>query len=102
MTPPPALSARLRSRLHADPAAAAFWRETTPSYRRTVVNWVLSAKRDQTRADRMATLIADCAAGRLVPPQRYGDPPAWLARAAAVAARVAAVRLAAATDHARR
>lgn len=72
--------------LAAVPAAQAFWDEATPSYRRAVTNWVQSAQREKTRDDRLATLVADCAAGRLVPPQRYGDPPAWLARAAAAAA----------------
>lgn len=72
--------------LAAVPAAQAFWDEATPSYRRAVTNWVQSAQREKTRDDRLATLVADCAAGRLVPPQRYGDPPAWLDRAAAAAA----------------
>ena len=67
------------------PAAQAFWEAAPPSYRRVAGNWVLSAKREQTRADRLATLVADCAAGRLIPPQRYGDEPRWLARAAAAA-----------------
>lgn len=72
--------------LAAVPAAQAFWDAAIPSYRRTATHWVQSAKREQTRADRLATLVADCAAGRLVPPQRYGDEPAWLTRAAAAAA----------------
>lgn len=67
------------------PAAQAFWEAAPPSYRRVAGNWVLSAKREQTRADRLATLVADCAAGRLIPPQRYGDEPRWVARAAAAA-----------------
>ena len=69
------------------PAAQAFWEAAPPSYRRVAGNWVLSAKREQTRADRLATLVADCAAGRLFPPQRYGDEPRWLARAAAASGR---------------
>ncbi|GAA5026185.1 YdeI family protein [Microbacterium fluvii] len=76
--------------ISASPAAAAFWQAATPGYRRAVANWVQSAKREQTRADRLATLVADSAAGRLVPFQRYGEPPAWLARAAAAAAAAAA------------
>ncbi|WP_349310030.1 YdeI/OmpD-associated family protein [Microbacterium sp. MM2322] len=71
--------------LAANPAAWAFWQEATPSYRRAVTHWVQGAKREQTRIDRLATLVEDCAAGRLVPFQRYGDAPAWLARAAAAA-----------------
>lgn len=80
------LDAEQLAALTADPAAAAFWREATDGYRRTVANWVQSAKREQTRADRLRTLISDSAAGALVPSQRYGDPPAWLARAAQAAA----------------
>lgn len=68
------------------PAAQAFWEAAPPSYRRVAGNWVLSAKREQTRADRLATLVADCAAGRLIPSQRYGTPPKWAERAAAAAA----------------
>ena len=48
------------------PAAQAFWEAAPPSYRRVAGNWVLSAKREQTRADRLATLVADCAAGRQI------------------------------------
>lgn len=72
--------------LAAVPAAQAFWDAATPSYRRTAGSWVQSAKREQTRTDRLAALVADCAAGRLIPPQRYGAPPVWLTRAAAAAA----------------
>jgi len=71
--------------LAADPAASAFWEEATPSYKKIVIRWLSSAKREQTRADRLATFLADSAAGRLIPSQRYGDQPAWLERAAAAA-----------------
>jgi uncharacterized protein YdeI (YjbR/CyaY-like superfamily) len=53
----------LEATLRADPAAAAFWDASPPSYRKAAAFWVTSAKRDQTRAARLATLIADCAAG---------------------------------------
>lgn len=79
------LTAEQAASLAANPAAQAFWEAATPSYRRSVANWVQSAKREQTRTDRLATLVEDCAAGRLVAIQRYGEPPAWLARAAAAA-----------------
>lgn len=74
--------------LAANPAAQAFWDAATPSYRRMATHWVQSAKRAQTRENRLTTLISDSAAGRLIPPQRYGDAPAWLARAGAAAAAV--------------
>ena len=63
-------------------AASAFWRLTTPSYRKIAVNWVMTAKQQATREKRMRQLIDDCAGGRLIPSQRYGTPPAWLRRAA--------------------
>lgn len=73
------------SALAADPAASAFWEVATPSYRKIVVRWLNDAKREQTRADRLATFVADSAAGRLIPTQRYGDVPRWVERAAAAA-----------------
>ncbi len=72
--------------LRADPAAAAFWDTATPSYRKLVAHWVADAKQESTRTRRLAQLVEDCAAGRLVKPQRYGTEPAWVARAAAAAA----------------
>jgi uncharacterized protein YdeI (YjbR/CyaY-like superfamily) len=71
--------------LAADPAAAAFWAEATPSYRKLAVNWVMSAKQQTTRDARAAQLVADSAAGRLIPSQRYGTPGRWTERAAAAA-----------------
>ena len=77
--------------LAADPAASAFWDEATASYRKVCVNWVSSARQQATNDKRMAQLIGDSATGRLIPSQRYGEPPRWLARAAqaAAAARIA-------------
>jgi uncharacterized protein YdeI (YjbR/CyaY-like superfamily) len=71
--------------LAADRKASAFWEAATAGYRASTIYWVMSAKQEATREKRMTQLIEDSAAGRLVPPQRYGDPPAWLARAAAAA-----------------
>ena len=73
------------AQLAADPAAMAFWAETTPSYRKLCVRWVTSAKQPSTNDARMTTLVADCAAGRLIPSQRYGTVPSWVKRAAAAA-----------------
>lgn len=64
--------------LRADPAAVAFfYGRATPSYRRGCVAWVMQAKTEATRQKRLAELIADSAAGRLIRPQRYGVPPKW-------------------------
>jgi len=66
--------------LDANSRAAHFWAAATPSYRKVAKNWVMSAKREATRDRRMAELIEDCAAGRLIKPQRYGVEPVWVAR----------------------
>jgi len=61
---PPGSEARLR----ATPGAWEYWQSRTPSYRRTATHWVLSAKREETRERRLATLVEDCAAGRPIKP----------------------------------
>ncbi len=61
-----------RELLQANPAALRYWEGQTPGYRRTATWWVVSAKREQTREKRLATLIADSAAGRMARPFRYG------------------------------
>jgi len=78
--------------LEANPAAAAFWAEATPSYRKVCISWVTSAKQPATNDARMTQLIEDSAAGRLIPSQRYGKTPAWVARAAAAAATAGVAR----------
>jgi uncharacterized protein YdeI (YjbR/CyaY-like superfamily) len=56
------------------PTAWAWFQAQPPSYRTTVTWWVVSAKKDETRARRLETLIAECAAGRRIgltpPPKR--------------------------------
>lgn len=69
--------------LAADPRAAAFWAKATPSYRKQCIHWVVSAKQQATRERRLAQLVADCAAGRLITPLRSSTEPAWAARARA-------------------
>jgi uncharacterized protein YdeI (YjbR/CyaY-like superfamily) len=46
--------------------AREFWERQPPSYRRMATYWVVSARREATRARRLATLIEDSAAGRRV------------------------------------
>lgn len=46
------------------PEAWAFWQAQSPSYRRTLTWWVVSAKREATRRQRLDRLIAASAAGR--------------------------------------
>ncbi len=63
--PPDALD-----RLRADKEAWRFWESRPAGYRRVATWWVVSAKRPETRERRLATLIEDCAAGRLIKFQR--------------------------------
>lgn len=57
--------------LRAVPEAWAFWERQPPSYKKAVAHWVTSAKRPETRAKRMAELVADCAAGLKIKSQRW-------------------------------
>lgn len=54
----------------ANRAAWADWEQRPPGYRKIVAHWVTSAKRPETRAKRLATLIEDSAAGRKIAPLR--------------------------------
>jgi uncharacterized protein YdeI (YjbR/CyaY-like superfamily) len=54
--------------------AWAYFQAEAPWYRRTATYWVVSAKREETRAKRLATLIADSAAGRRIGPLASGRP----------------------------
>lgn len=71
--------------LEADAAASAFWHAATAGYRKAAQHWVMQAKQAATRERRAAELVTCCAAGELIPPQRYGTTPSWLARASAAA-----------------
>jgi uncharacterized protein YdeI (YjbR/CyaY-like superfamily) len=59
-----ALDADMQRRFRADAQAWAFFTAQAPSYQRTAIWWVMSAKQDATRQRRLATLIADSAAER--------------------------------------
>jgi uncharacterized protein YdeI (YjbR/CyaY-like superfamily) len=59
-----ALAAEDEKALRANGVAWAWFEARPPSYRHAAVWWVVSAKQEATRARRLATLIADSAAGR--------------------------------------
>jgi len=53
--------------LHAfrrDAAAWAYFEALPPGYRKTVLHWIATAKKPETRAARLARLVAACAAGK--------------------------------------
>ncbi len=64
------LSDEYAARLRENEAAWRDWETRPPGYRRQVTNWIMSAKREETRERRLTTLIEDCAAGRKVKPLR--------------------------------
>lgn len=66
------LPPEVEQQIEANPAAWAYWQGQTPGYRRQVAFWIQSAVRDDTKARRLAALIADSAAGRMVKPFRFG------------------------------
>jgi uncharacterized protein YdeI (YjbR/CyaY-like superfamily) len=60
------LAPAFEQRLAADRAAREFFESQAPSYRRVATWWVMSAKKEETRERRFATLLADSAAGRRI------------------------------------
>ncbi len=62
------------ARFRADGGAWTFFQAQPPSYRKTVLHWVTSAKRADTRAQRLDALVRASAAGRRIdlmrPPTR--------------------------------
>jgi uncharacterized protein YdeI (YjbR/CyaY-like superfamily) len=63
-----AFDAEQEATFRGNEAAWAWFGGQSPSYRRTATFWVVSAKRPETRAKRLATLIECSAEGRRVPP----------------------------------
>jgi uncharacterized protein YdeI (YjbR/CyaY-like superfamily) len=60
------LSPEQEVQLRASEAAWEFFRTQPPGYRQMAIFWVVSAKREETRARRLATLIDDSAHGRRI------------------------------------
>jgi uncharacterized protein YdeI (YjbR/CyaY-like superfamily) len=58
------LSADQQREFMANHAAWSFFQAQPPGYRQTATYWVVSAKREETRRKRLATLIEDSASGR--------------------------------------
>jgi uncharacterized protein YdeI (YjbR/CyaY-like superfamily) len=64
------LAPEYEKQLRANKKAAEFFDKMPLSYRRPATWWVMSARQEATRQRRLATLIADSAAGRKVKPLR--------------------------------
>lgn len=53
-----------RERFQREAAAWNYFQAAPPGYRKVVLHWVMNAKREETRAKRLAQLIQACAAGK--------------------------------------
>ena len=62
-----ALDAEQEAQFRRNRAAWADWEKRPPGYRKTVLHWVTSAKRSETRAKRLAVLIESSAKGEKIP-----------------------------------
>jgi uncharacterized protein YdeI (YjbR/CyaY-like superfamily) len=62
------LDPQAEATFEANAKAWTFFQAQPPSYRRAAVWWVISAKREETRQKRLATLIADSERGRTIAP----------------------------------
>jgi len=60
------LAAEFEARFRASPTAWEFYQAQAPWYRRVSCYWVMSAKKEETRLRRLATLIDDSAHGRRI------------------------------------
>ena len=60
------LDEAMEKKFRTNKAAWAFWEAQPPYYRRMLSWWVISAKRDETRAKRLEQLIAASAEGRRI------------------------------------
>jgi uncharacterized protein YdeI (YjbR/CyaY-like superfamily) len=65
-----ALDAASEAQLRANPTASAYFHSQAPYYQRAAAHWVMSAKRDETRARRLRELIDDSANARRIKPMR--------------------------------
>lgn len=64
---PRALDEAQEAALRANAKAWAYWEKMPPGYRRTATFWLGSAKKEATRARRLALLIECCEEGRKIP-----------------------------------
>jgi uncharacterized protein YdeI (YjbR/CyaY-like superfamily) len=67
----PALEPEEEAAFRANAAAWEWFSAKAPGFRRQALHWVVSAKRPETRARRLASLIEDAAAGRPPKPLTY-------------------------------
>lgn len=65
--PQQTLAPELELQLRTHRRAWAFWEELPPGYKRLMTHWIMSAKRDDTRASRFRKLLAHARRGQRIP-----------------------------------
>src|SRR3954468_353577 len=68
-----ALTPEEEARFRANEPAWAWFSARPPSFRKQSLHWVVAVKRPETRQAHLETLIEASAAGRAIPPMRYGS-----------------------------
>lgn len=61
-----ALDPAAEKQFRSNQKAWSYFESEAPWYRRAMLHWITSAKKEETRQRRLQTLIADCAAGRRI------------------------------------
>lgn len=69
--PPENLSEEFLKKFKSNQKAWNFFQSMAPSYRRTAIHWVMTAKQESTRLKRLNELIADSEAARKIKPLSY-------------------------------
>jgi uncharacterized protein YdeI (YjbR/CyaY-like superfamily) len=78
----PELTTAYVKAIRANKAAWAFFKGQAPGFRRLMAHWIMSAKREETRAKRLGILIDSAARGRKIPPLEALERPAAAGRRA--------------------
>ncbi len=65
------LSPQFEKKFNANKKAWNFFNQMPPSYRKAVINWVMTAKQEATKLKRLATLIKDSEEGRKIKGMDY-------------------------------
>ncbi|MGI9173625.1 MAG: YdeI/OmpD-associated family protein [Chthoniobacterales bacterium] len=68
-----ALEPAMEKKFREHEQAWGFFQSQPPSYRKTATWWVISAKRSETKARRLQTLIGECATGQRLAQLRPAD-----------------------------
>lgn len=66
------LNRNYEKKLKANKKAFTFFTKQAPSYQKATARWIMSAKQETTRLNRLETLIRDSEAEQLIKPMRYG------------------------------